>query len=196
MAEQSPAGKVDFDEERWAATSARLLRLVPEAAKAELAKRKIDPEVWRAHDARFTRAMAAELGRGEVRLAELYAAACAAEMKRRNAPAPLEDASPKPPARLRPPTGRSDEQGPLSVRRPPQAQGPLTLNEYALFVAEVVVFPEKQEEVMARNGLTDLDAQRRMDQAFQAWFESQPQAREEWIALCTGYQEDLRQRGR
>lgn len=199
MDEPSRTGKRQLDEKVWATTSARLLKLSPPKAAEALQALGIDPEIFAAWDRHWGRELAAELERGERRLADLYAASCAEEMRRRAAP-PAPEVAPPPPPKAAAPAGkqevygREDEHGPLSLRRP-QVGGP-TLDEYAWFVAEVIVTPARQGEVMARHGLSDVEAQKRVDQSFHSWFESQPDARDEWIALCAAHQEEIRRRGR
>ena len=80
-----------FDAQLWATTSARLMGLSPAQAAKVLTDAGIEPSLWQAQNARYGRELAAELARGERRLANLYAARCVAERQRRRDPRTASD---------------------------------------------------------------------------------------------------------
>jgi hypothetical protein len=83
MENPDSALKREFSEKEWAATAASLLGLGAPQVGSALAKMGIDPESWSAWDRHWSGELSAQLRRGERRLADLYAASCVEEMRRR-----------------------------------------------------------------------------------------------------------------
>jgi hypothetical protein len=69
----------------------------------------------------------------------------------------------------------------------------LTLEQYASLWAELAMFPERSASVLARYGLPDEDARKKLNDAWGKRFMKQPALRRTWMELCARYREWLQQ---